>query len=292
MDSKGLKERNITYFLFMLPMLILFFAFNTFPLIQAFIYSLTNSKGFGSHNWVGLRNYIDLFTDSRVWNSYLFTFKFAIVSTVIVNVLSMIMALILNSKIHAKGFFRGLYFLPNILGSLVIGYVFNFIFTFILPSIGKSMGISFLGTSLLSRENTAWLAIVICSSWQAIAFNTIIYISGLQTIPEEVYEASNIDGATKWKQFWKISFPLIAPFFTINMVLCMKNFLMVFDQIIAMTGGGPNQSTESISLLIYKGGLSGSQFGYQSANSVIYFLVIVAISVFQLKFLNKREVQL
>lgn len=292
MKSKRLEGRNITYLLFVLPMLVLFFMFNTFPLIRAFIYSLTNSRGFGSYEWIGIRNYVDLFTDSRIWNSYLFTFKFAIAATVIVNVLSMVMALLLNSKIRAKGFFRGLYFLPNILGGLVIAYVFNFFFTFILPGIGKSMGIDFLSTSLLSRENTAWFAVVICAAWQAIAFNTIIYISGLQTIPEDVFEAASIDGATKWKKFWKISFPLIAPFFTINMVLCMKNFLMVFDQIIAMTGGGPNQSTESISLLIYKAGLSGSQFGYQSANSVVYFIIIVLISVFQMKVLNKREVQL
>lgn len=292
MKLNGQKERNRTYFLFMLPMLILFFAFNTYPLIRAFIYSLTNSRGFGSYDWIGLRNYMDLFTDSRIGNSYLFTFKFAIVATILVNVLSMIMALLLNGKIRAKGFFRGLYFLPNILGALVIGYVFNFFFTFILPSIGKWAGIGFMSSSLLSRENTAWIAVVVCAAWQAIAFNTIIYISGLQTIPEDVYEASDIDGVTKWQKFWKISFPLIAPFFTINMVLCMKNFLMVFDQIMAMTGGGPNQSTESISMLIYKAGLSGSQYGYQSANSVVYFIVIVLISVFQMKFLNKREVQL
>lgn len=287
-----MKKRNRAYFLFVLPMLILFFTFNTYPLIRGLIYSLTNSKGFGSYEWIGLRNYVDLFQDSRVLNSYLFTFKFAIVATVLVNVLSMIMALLLNSKIRAKGFFRGAYFLPNILGALVIGYVFNFIFTFILPSFGRAVGSGFFGSSLLGRESTAWIAIIVCAAWQAIAFNTIIYISGLQTIPEEVYEACAIDGTNGWQKFWKISFPLIAPFFTINMVLCMKNFLMVFDQIMSMTGGGPNQSTESISMLIYKAGLTGNQFGYQSANSVIYFIIIVAISVFQMKFLNKREVQL
>ena len=122
--------------------------------------------------------------------------------------------------------------------------------------------------------------------------NTIIYISGLQTVPAEVYEAGALDGATGWAKFWNLTFPLIMPFFTINMVLCMKNFLMVFDQIVALTAGGPAQSTESISYLIYKNGMSGGQFGYQSANAVIFFLVIVTISVLQMKFLNKREEQL
>jgi len=107
-----------------------------------------------------------------------------------------------------------------------------------------------------------------------------------------VEEASAIGGASVWNNFWKITFPLIAPFFTINMVLCMRNFLMVFDQIMSLTSGGPAESTTSISMLIYKNGLTGNQFGLQSANSVIYFILIVAISAFQLKVLNKREVQL
>jgi raffinose/stachyose/melibiose transport system permease protein len=182
--------------------------------------------------------------------------------------------------------------LPNILGGLIVGYIFNFLFTFVLPTIGKMVGSEVLSTSILGSVNLAWIGIVICVSWQAIAFNTIIYISGLQTIPTDIYEASAMDGAGRWTTFWKITFPLIAPFFTINMVLCMRNFLMVFDQTMSLTQGGPAQSTTSISMLIYNNGLTGNQFGYQSANSVIYFIVIVAISVFQLNVLNKREVQL
>ena len=174
----------------------------------------------------------------------------------------------------------------------IIPYIFNYIFTFILPKLGEVMGSEVLSKSILGSTSLAWIAVVIVVSWQSIAFNTIIYISGLQTIPDDVYEASGIDGAGKWLQFRKITFPLIAPFFTINMVLCMKNFLMVFDQIMSLTGGGPAQSTESISMLIYKAGFGGSQFGYQSANSVVYFIVIVAISLFQIKVLEKREVQL
>ena len=106
------------------------------------------------------------------------------------------------------------------------------------------------------------------------------------------YEAGAIDGATGWTKFKNLTFPLIVPFFTINMVLCMKNFLMAFDQIMALTKGGPAQSTESISFLIYKNGMDGGQFGFQSANAVIFFVVIVAISVFQLTFMNKKEEQL
>ena len=133
---------------------------------------------------------------------------------------------------------------------------------------------------------------MIVAVWQACAFNVILYLSGLQTVPSELYEASSLDGANKWQEFWKITFPMIAPFFTINMVLSMKSFLMVFDQVIALTGGGPGRATESISLLIYKGGFQGGEFAYQSANSVVYFIVIVLISVFQIKVLQKREMNM
>ena len=154
------------------------------------------------------------------------------------------------------------------------------------------IGSGTLGSSMLSNEKLAWVAVVIVCAWQSIAMNTIIYISGLQTVPEDVYEAGSIDGATGWKKFKNLTFPLILPFFTINMVLCVKNFLMVFDQIMALTKGGPAQSTESISYLIYQNGMGGGQFGFQSANAVIFFIVIVGISVFQLGVLGKKEEQL
>ncbi len=286
------NERKRTFLLITIPILALFVCFNTIPLIRGVIYSFTNFKGFGTYDWVGLRNYADLFTDGRVGKSYLFTFKLAVVTTIVVNVLSLVLALALNSKIRAKSFFRGAYFLPNILGALVVGYIFNYFFTYILPAFGSMIGSDAMGSSILSNPDTAWIGIMVVCAWQAIAMNTIIYISGLQTVPEDVYEAGGLDGATGWKQFRYLTFPLIIPFFSINMVLCVKNFLMVFDQIMALTKGGPAQSTESISYLIYNNGMSGGQFGFQSANAVIFFLVIVTVSVAQLKFTGKKEEQL
>ena len=285
-------NREKTFLCITIPILILFFMFNTLPLIRGVIYSFTNYKGYGNYDFVGFRNYVDLFQDSRVGKSYLFTFKFAIVSTIVTNVVSLILALGLNSKIKGKSALRGIYFIPNVLGGLVVGYIFSFIFTYILPTVGQKLGIGFLSSSMLSSESSAWLAIVFVACWQSIAMNTIIYISGLQTVPEDVYEAGAIDGATGWAKFKNLTFPLIIPFFSINMVLCMKNFLMVFDQIMALTKGGPAQSTESISYLIYNNGMSGGQFGFQSANAVIFFIVIVVISVAQMKFTGSKEEQL
>ena len=287
---KKMNDRERTFLLMTIPILILFFLFNTLPLIKGAIYSFTNFKGYGTYNWVGIRNYIDLFGDGRVGKSYWFTFKLALFSTVTVNVVSLILALGLNSKIKFKSALRGLYFIPNILGALVVGYIFNYFFTYILPAVIQMMGGE--GTSMLASTKWAWVAIMIVCAWQSIAMNTIIYISGLQTVPEDVYEAGSIDGATGWSQFKHLTFPLILPFFSINMVLCMKNFLMVFDQIMALTKGGPAQSTESISYLIYNNGMSGGQFGFQSANAVVFFIMIVVISVAQMTFTSKREEQL
>ena len=293
MNKKGkTNDRERTFLLITIPVLVLFFCFNTLPLIKGFIYSFTNFKGYGTYDFVGLRNYKDLFTDARVGRSYLFTFKYAIVCTIIVNVISLLLALGLNAKIKGKTVLRGIYFIPNILGGLVIGYIFSFFFTYSRPAAGKAAGIEWLSSSILAKESTAWFGIVIVGAWQAIAMNTIIYISGLQTVPEDVYEAGAIDGATGWRRFKDLTFPLIIPFFTINMVLCMKNFLMVFDQIMALTKGGPSQSTESISYLIYQNGMSGGQFGFQSANAVLFFVVIVAISAFQMTVMGKKEEQL
>ncbi|MCZ1182792.1 sugar ABC transporter permease [Alkalihalobacillus clausii] len=286
-----MKTKQRVFLLMTLPSVLLFFLFHTFPLLQGVFYSFTNWKGYGDWDFVGLSNYINVFNDMRAWSAYGFTFQFAIVSTILVNILSLAIALGLHAKIKCKQTLRAIYFMPNILSVLIVGFIFQFIFTLFLPQLADMLGISTLSTNILGSPDYAWIGIVVMAVWQATAFNTILYLAGLQTVPEDVYEAAAIDGAKAWRRFWSITFPIIAPFFTINMVLALKNFLMVFDHIIALTGGGPGYATESISVLIYRGGFQGGQFGYQSANAVIYFIIIVALSLFQLRILQKREVQ-
>ena len=288
----AMSSREKTYILMILPALILFVAFNTIPLITGAIYSFTNYRGYGDYDFVGLRTYIDLFGDERVRNSYLFTFKYAIAGTVLINVISLLLAMGLNSRIRCKSLLRGVYFIPNILGGLIIGYIFSFIFTYIIPAVGKAMHIGFLENSILASEQHAWIGVLIVGVWQAVAMNTIIYISGLQTVPADIYEAGMIDGANAWQKFWKLTFPMLLPFISINLILSTKNMLMVFDQIMSLTKGGPAQSTESISYLIYNNGMSGGQFGFQSANAVIFFIVIVIFAVVQMKLTSKKEEQL
>ena len=279
------SNRRKTFMAILVPVLVLFCAFNTIPLITGFLYSFTDSKGYGAFNIVGLQNYIDMFSDTRILNSYLFTFKVAIVATLATNVISLMLAIGLSSKIKFKSALRGVYFVPRILGALVVGYVFSYFFTYIVPAVTG-------GESIHASTDWAWVAIVIVVVWQACAQTTIIYITGLSSVPEDVYEAGSLDGATGWDRFRYITLPLIMPSVTTNMVLVMKDMLMVFDQIVSMTSGGPAQSTESISYLIYNNGLSGGQFGYQCANAVIFFILIAVVSIVQTKFLNSKEEQL
>ncbi|MDZ5473600.1 sugar ABC transporter permease [Bacillus sp. 31A1R] len=284
--------KSRAYLLMTIPAIALFFIFHTYPALQGIFYSFTNWRGYGDFDYVGFKNYINVLRDDRALSAYLFTFKFAIVSTILVNVFSLTVAIGLNSKIKFRKTLRAIYFLPNILSIVIVGFIFNFIFTHFIPNFAEDLGINALTQNILGNPDLAWVGVVIVAVWQAVAFNTILYLAGLITISDDLYEAASIDGAGIWHKFWRITFPLIAPFFTINMVLAMKNFLMVFDHIVALTGGGPGQSTESISLLIYRGGFQGGEFAYQSANAVVYFIVIVAISVFQIRVLQRREVEM
>ncbi len=285
---KQKKKINVYFYIMVVPMAVLFFIFHTFPFLQGVFFSFTDWKGYGDWNFVGLRNYLNIFKDKNVLSAYFFTFKFAICATVLVNVLSLALACALNTNVKGKNFLKAVYFLPYMLGTLIISYVFKYIFSNIVPMFGKAMGIEILSKNILGTTH-AWIGLLIVTIWQSMAFNTLIYLSGLQTVDKGLYEAAALDGATGIKRFMKITFPLIAPFFTINMVLSGKNFLMAFDQFLAMTNGGPGTATTTISVLIYKKGFSGGQFAYQSANAVLMFVMVVLISVFQLRVLEKRE---
>nr|WP_240898289.1 sugar ABC transporter permease [Agromyces luteolus] len=269
------------------PAVIAFAAFHTLPVIIGIFFSFTNYAGYGAWNFVGLSNYANLFRDDRVLAAYGFSFLFAIVATILTNVISLAIALGLNAKIVGRNFFRGVYFVPYVLAILVIGYVFQFFFSNSLPKILS--GIPLFRDNLLTSPDWAWTAIVVLAVWQACAFAIIIYLSGLQTIPGELYEAASLDGAGAWRQFRSITFPLIGAFFTINVVLSLKGFLQVFDPIVSLTNGGPGTSTESVTLLIFRGGFSGGEFAYQTANAVIFFIVITVVSLFQFRVLQRRE---
>jgi raffinose/stachyose/melibiose transport system permease protein len=269
--------------------LLAFFAFHTLPALQGFFYSLTNYKGYGDWQWVGFKNYELLFSDARIGRAYRFTFTFAIVAAVLTNVISLALAVGLNGRVAFRRTLRAVFFVPNILSLLIVGYIFNFIFSSAVPQIGSALGVEALTTSILGNPDLAWLGIVVVAVWGSCAVTTIIYLAGLQTVAPEVYEAASIDGATGWRRFSRVTFPIIMPFVTINTLLTVKGFLMVFDQIVAMTGGGPGDSTRSMSVLIFSAGFNSGEFAYQSANAIIFFVVIALVSLFQVRTMRSRE---
>ena len=271
------------------PAMILFMVFLYWPFLRGVMYSFTNSKGYGKYKWIGLTNYKAMFQDERIGHAYLFTFFIAIVVTILVNLLSMFIAVLLNSKIAFRNGFRAIYFIPYTLAVLVVGYVFKYIFMMPIPELGKALGIGWLSESMITSESLAWVPIVVLSVWQGVAYTTLIYLAGLQTIDTDIYEAAALDGVNAWQKFWQITFPLIGPFFTINLVLTMKGALGTFDQVVALTGGGPNSATETVTYLIYQGGLTGGEYAYQTANAVMFFIVLAIIAFIQLKFFGSKE---
>lgn len=282
---------NRAYYIMVVPIALCFICFHTIPFLKGIFYSLTDWKGYGNWNFVGIQNYIQLFKDPQIGQVYGFTFLLAVSATILVNIVSLALACGLNGRIKFKNGLKAVYFLPYMLGILIIGFIFNYIFANIIPAAGQAVGSELLGVNILGTKK-AWLGVLFVTVWQSAAFNTMIYLSGLQTVDRDLYEAAAIDGAAGIQKFFKITFPLIAPFFTINMVLSAKNFLMSFDQIMAMTEGGPGIATTSISVMIYKRGFMGGQFAYQSANAVMLFLIIAVISLLQMKVFEKREVEM
>ncbi|MGA7204582.1 MAG: sugar ABC transporter permease [Specibacter sp.] len=285
------RKVDPTYYWMIIPVLVLFALFSTIPALIGGFFSFTNYAGYGDWKLIGLRNYLNIFTDPEILASYAFTFFFAVVATLAVNVVALLLALGLNSKIKWKTGIRGIYFIPMVLSGLIIAYVFNYLFSNTLPMIAGSLGIQPLATSILANEHWAWLAIVFVTVWQAAPGATIIYLAGLQSIPTDVYEAAALDGAGAWRQLRNISLPLIAGYVVINIILGFKGYLGTYEVIVALTGGGPGTATQSVAMRIFSG-FAGGDYSYQMANAIIFFIITLIISLLQLQILRRREVSL
>lgn len=280
-----------TFYIMLLPALLLFSLFITLPAVLGLYYSFTNYAGFGDYKFVGLGNYVSMFGDPAIMHGYAFTLGFSVATTVVVNALALLLAIGLNSKIKFKTGLRGAYFIPMVISGIIIAYVFNYLFSNSIPALATKLGWVGGQSSLLASERWAWVAIVIVASWQAIPGTMIIYLAGLLSIPEEVYEASSLDGATRFRQFRSITFPLILGYVVINSILSFKAFLNAYDIIVGLTNGGPGTSTFSVAMTIFTGFSSGD-YAYQMANAVVFFLVTILISVAQLALVRNRNVEL
>ena len=272
----------------LLPILAFFTITIAIPTVIGIVMSFTNSVGYGDFQFIGFTNYIALFSDPAILASYGFTFGFAIVTVIVVNAVGFFLALGLTSKIRLRTPLRTVFVMPMVVSGIVIAFVFNFIFSQSLPGIGEALGIQWLSSNILANKDLAWIAIVIVTAWQAIPGTLLIYIAGLLSVPGEVYEAADLDGASPTAKLLHITLPLVASYVSINMILGVKNFLNAYDIIVGLTDGGPGIATRSIAMTIFKGS-NGGDYAYMMANAIIFFILVIAISLVQLRLTRKGE---
>lgn len=284
-------EREITLFVFVLPALALYILFFIVPVVSGVYYSLTDWSGVSQKvNFIGLANYTKLLSDKTFLAALRFTSIYSVLLVVFGLSLSMVLALCLNAKIRGNQFFRSAMFFPAVLSMLTVGMIFNEIFTRMLPGIGKYFEIAFLKTNILSSPSTAMYGILGVNIWQGVAIPTILLLAGLQTIPPEMFEAAELDGATKWKQFTAITLPFLVPVLSVVLILTFKSGLTVFDYIMALTEGGPAGKTRSLTYNIYLLGFKEMKFSYAIAQAMVVTAIVVVISYFQLRMTSKKKV--
>lgn len=273
---------------FVIPTLAAFAIGFIYPFIQGLYLSFCQFTTIKKTKWVGLDNYIRVFTDDPepLTDSLLFTVAFAVVSIILINVIGFVFALVLTRGLRGTNVFRTIFFMPNLIGGVVLGYIWQILINCIL---------SLVGEPLLALNTTAgYWGLIILMCWQQVGYMMIIYIAGLQGISDSLLEAAKIDGATSWQTLWKIKIPMVMPSITICVFLTLTNSFKLFDQNLALTGGEPNGTTEMLALNIYKTfyDRAGAQWkGLGQAKAVIFCIMVVAISFIQLRATRKKEVQ-
>lgn len=276
------------YYLFLLPALALFTVAITLPAMMGIFYSFTDSIGFGDYEFIGLTNYVALFSDPAIRESYLFTLGFALVTVVVVNAAAFFLAIGLCARIRGKVALRAVFVMPMVISGIIIAYVFNFLFSNSLPRFASWIGFAPLEQSVLANPDLAWTAVVFVTAWQAIPSALLVYMAGILSIPGEVYEAASMDGATGRRQLVSITLPLVAGYVLINLVIGFKNFLNAYDIIVGLTNGGPGTATRSVAMTIFSG-FTGGDYAYQMANAAIFFLIALGLALLQLRLSRGKE---
>lgn len=286
---------ELKWLTFLVPALVFYLGFYLVPTLSSTYYSLTDWNGITS-KFIGLANYKEMFHDRMIMTSIRNTVQYTIAVTVLQNVFGLLAAMLLVQKFRGVNVMRMLLFMPNIFSMLLIGYIWGFMLE---PNFGvvnsmlDAIGLDSWKMGWLSDPSLARWMIVFVTVWQFLGYSMVIYIAGLQGIPKELYESGDLDRATGWRRFVHITFPLVAPAFTINVVMSMIGNLQMFNQIFTLTNGGPGYATESVATMIYRLGFgSGIRWGYGSALSVTLFIAILIVTSFMVIFLRKREVEM
>lgn len=289
---KRLWRAEAWFVLFTLPGLALFILAVVLPLILGVKYSFTDWDGVSNKlKYIGWKNYDHVVSDPQFWGALGHTFKFSIILTLLVNVISLLLALVLDSFLKYRTIFRTIFYLPTIISVVLAAFIWSNNYSKALPSLFAFFGFDNV-TSPLGNPDYALIGLIIIAVWQGIGTPMIIYIAGLQNIPPELLESAEIDGAGTMYKFWHVTFPLIAPSVTINAILTLTGSLKIFDLVFIATKGGPGFSTEVLSTYIYRIAYTSFQGGYGAALSMVFFIVLVLVTIAQLLLLRRREVEL
>lgn len=286
-----MKKRNFSFWYFVGPILFAYIVIQVIPLLVGIYYSFTDWNGINSSvKLIGLKNYITAFKDPTFSHAFLFTVKFTILSLIILNVIAFSLALLVTRESKISNLLRTIFFMPNLIGGLILGFIWQFIFTQVFASIGKILGIHWL-QGWLSDGKTGLYGLVILMAWQMSGYLMIIYIASLQNIPPELVEAAQIDGANAWQRTKNIIIPLVRPAFTVSIFLTLSNSFKIYDQNLSLTAGGPANSTEMLAMNIYNTAFSLNQMGVAQAKAVIFLLIVGTVSLIQVYFSKKGEVE-
>lgn len=269
--------------IFVLPTLLAFIIGFIVPFAQGLYLSFCKFTTVDNAKWVGVANYNVILKDASFLSSFKFTILFAVVSIILINVIAFGLALLLTKELRGTNIFRTVFFMPNLIGGIVLGYIWQLIFNGVL---------SRYGTALALNEWYGFWGLIILVSWQQIGYMMIIYIAGLQSIPGDVIEAAEIDGANKIQTLFKVTIPMMMPSITICMFLSITNGFKLFDQNLSLTAGEPSKMSEMMALNIFNTfyGRTGWE-GVGQAKAVIFFAIVVVIGMIQLRATRSKEVQ-
>lgn len=296
-DSAALNSKLIRrpvqrlYLVFLAPTFAAFCLGFLYPFVKGIFLSFCRFKTTSKWTWVGFDNYVSAFNDPSFLHAFWYTAIFAVTSLILINVLSFAVAYALTRGIRGTNIFRTVFFMPNLIGGIVLGYIWAMIFDGVL---------SRYGTSILLKSQYGYWGLQILMAWQQIGYMMIIYIAGLQAVPEDILEAARIDGANAWQTLWKVTIPNVMPSITICTFLTLTNSFKLFDQNLALTAGRPFiqnagetvKTTEMLALNIYSSFYaSTTNRGVGQAKAVIFFVLVAAISILQLSSSRKKEVQ-
>ena len=272
--------------IFVLPTLLAFTIGFIIPFIEGLYLSFCQFTTVKNAKFVGLSNYQSILADEQFISAFGFTVSYAVVSIVVINVIALGLALLLTRELKGTNVFRTVFFMPNLFGGIVLGYIWQILINCVLSIVGQPL--------LALNSQAGYWGLIILTAWQQIGYMMIIYIAGLQNVPDDLIEAAAIDGANAWQTFWKVKLPMIMSSITVCVFLTLTNSFKLFDQNLALTAGDPAHSTEMLALNIYQTFYSraGMQWkGYGQAKAVLFCILVVVISFAQLRATRSKEVQ-